>query len=140
MVGFIVLGIDSYADWVAALRAAGEITRPGTFSVWTNGVTPLAVLLAGAIGVAFVASLRDGRLGFVAALPAGILLAPYSLSYALSILVVALRPAFAVAPRAFRVLAITINVAAITVPFVWAASWLLLPFSGRRSAGHAHDG
>ena len=130
--GLLLLGPARYGDWFTALQGAGAVSRHGNFSVWTDGVTPLAVGLAIAIVVAFAASLRDRRLGFVAALPAGVLLAPYSLIYALAILVVAIRPALAVAPRALRVIALTTNLAVITVPFAWAVGWLVLPMLDRR--------
>jgi hypothetical protein len=137
--GLLILGPAAYEDWFAALRGAGDVTRHANFSVWSNGIQPVAVLLALPIVVAFAVSLRDCRSGFVTALAAGILLAPYSLIYALSVLVVALRPAVALAPRASRVLAITTNIAVITVPLAWAAGWLVLPWLNRRMMGRMDD-
>jgi hypothetical protein len=54
---------------------------------------------------------RDPSRGFVASLLAGLLLAPYSLLYAFSILLLAVKPALVFAPRATRVLALTANLA-----------------------------
>ena len=138
-VGLLLLGPAAYGDWFAALQGAGEVSRNGNFSVWTDGVTPFAMVLAAAIVATFVVALHDRRLGFVAALPAGILLAPYSLTYALSILVLVLRPALAAAPRALRLLAISTNLAVIMVPFIWAAGWLVLPLLDRRMIGRVDD-
>jgi hypothetical protein len=125
-IGILLIGTGAYADWLAALRGAAEVGRQGNFSVWAHGVTPSALLLATAIAVAFTATLRDVRLGFVAALPSGILLAPYSLIYALSVLVLAVRPTLIAAPRALGVIALTTNVGVITLPLAWAGTWLLV--------------
>jgi hypothetical protein len=52
---------------------------------------------------------RDEARGFVAALFAGLLVAPYTLLYAPSILLLGVRPALAFAPRATRLMALIAN-------------------------------
>jgi hypothetical protein len=71
---------------------------------------PARSALAAAIGAAALwAILRDCSRGIVAALFAGLLLAPYTGLYAASILLLVVKPALAFAPRATRVLALIAN-------------------------------
>ena len=90
-----------------------------------------------AIGILAVgAILGDSSRGFVAALFAGLLLAPYTQLYAASILLLAVTPALGFAPRATRVLALTANLALVLLPafatwsvaglaacLTWACPW-----------------
>jgi uncharacterized membrane protein YkvI len=83
------------------------------------------------------AILRDRSRGFVASLIAGLLLAPYSLLYAFSILLLAVKPALEFAPRATRGLALISNLVraspvAVIAWSLWALSTCL---SFRRSTG-----
>ena len=129
LVGVALLGTDAYAAWIAALEAAGRVNREGSFSIWSGGFSALAVAVAGLVLAAFAWSLTESRRGFVAALLVGLLLAPYTLLYAASIMVLAVRPALAVAPRATRALALVMNPVMLEATAAWmgmglaAAAW-----------------
>jgi hypothetical protein len=91
-------------------------------------MSPLTFALACVVGVITLwAIMRDGSRGFVASLLAGLLLAPYSLLYAFSILLLAVKPALEFAPRATRVLALVANPAAVIagVMTVWSSAALV---------------
>ena len=134
-IGVILVGLDQYRSWLSVLTSAGResvggtfvlsLRNTGNFSMWP--LTPPTLVLACAVAVAATwAILRDAERGFVAALLAGLLLAPYSLLYAFSILLLAAKPAFAMAPRATRVLALTANLAGayFLVITAWAVAGL----------------
>ncbi len=139
LAGVVVLGPAIYEAWIGALRGAGEVSRNGNFSVWTGGGSPLPLALGAATIFATAAALRAPRGGFIATLAAGVMLAPYSLVYALAILVLAVRPALEIAPRLTRVIAMVANLAVIAVPLAWAASWLLVPWERERRHTAGHD-
>ena len=131
-IGIAVLGIDQYRAWLAVLMGAGlesvagsfwlSLRDLGNYSLWP--LDPAKLALAGVCGVATIWTiLRDAQRGFVAALLAGLLLAPYSLLYAFSILLLAVKPALAFAPRVTRVLALTAYLAG--VPFAAFTAWSL---------------
>lgn len=124
LVGLLVVGTGPYSDWLAALRGAGEVTRHGSFSIWVGGLTPIAFVAAGAVVAGFAIAMRRPDRGFVGALVAGLLLAPYSLLYAMSILVVGVRPALGFAPRTTRILALVANLALIVAPMAFLAAGL----------------
>lgn len=114
--GLVLLGPDQYRQWVLVLTGAGRESVSGTFSLSLAGnfslwpLDPARFAFAAAIGAATLwAILRDSSRGFVAALFAGLLLAPYTGLYAASILLLAVKPALAFAPRATRVLALVAN-------------------------------
>jgi hypothetical protein len=129
--GVVVLGSDQYRDWLSILTGAGRETVAGTFvlslrdmgnfSLWP--LNPATFVLACAVaGATLWTIVRDPSRGFVAALLAGLLLAPYSLLYAFSILLLAVKPALAFAPRATRALALTANLVGIFLAVVTAWS------------------
>jgi hypothetical protein len=120
----LVLGIDPHLVWLEALQDTRAVHVSGNISVWSDGSTPAAIAAAVLIVVTFVVALRHEAAGFIAALAAGVLLAPWSLLYALSILGVAVRPALRLMPVRARFLALTVNPASIALPFWWAACWL----------------
>jgi len=125
VIAIVMLGPGAYGAWFGALVGAGEITRQANFSIWTDGVTPAAIVLA-LLGVAaFAASLTDPRRGFVAALLVGLLLAPYTLLYAASILLLAIAPALAVAPLRTRALALVMNSVLMLAPAAWLGTGLV---------------
>ena len=116
--GLALMGPDQYRQWVAVLTGAGRaslsgefpLSLAGNFSLWP--LDPVDLAFAAAIGAATLwAILRDSSRGFVAALFASLLLAPYTGLYAASILLLAVKPALAFAPRATRLLALTANAA-----------------------------
>jgi hypothetical protein len=116
--GLALLGFEQYRDWLLVLTGAGRESVAGTFvlslrdtgnfSLWP--LNPVTFALACAVAAATLwAIVRDCSRGFVASLFAGLLLAPYSLLYAFSILLLAVKPALAIAPRATRALALVAN-------------------------------
>lgn len=116
--GVVLAGPDRYESWISVITAAGSQSAAGTFALSINGnyslwpLTQWTLLLAVAVGAATVWTiLRDGPRGFVAAILAGLLLAPYTGLYAASILLLAVRPALEFAPLATRVFSLTANLA-----------------------------
>ena len=145
--GVLLLGIGQYQDWIAVLSGAGRESVAGTFilssrdtgnfSVWP--LNPATFVLGCAVAAAaFWAIATDSSKGFVAALFAGLLLAPYSLLYAFSILLLAVKPGLEFAPRTTRVLALIANIVrSLPVLFVvWSLVGLsrCLPFRRHRSS------
>jgi hypothetical protein len=124
--GIGLLGIDIYSRWLDALAGTGQITRQGNQAISDLGspelVVPLVVLV---IAVAGWVILREEGRGFVAALVAGLLIAPYTQMYSVSILLLAVRPALAIVPRATRLLAFVANPAVLIAFLPWAAAVLV---------------
>ena len=143
-VGVALLGLDQYREWLSALTGAGRESLAGTFgpslhgnfSIWP--LNPATLLLACAVAAATLwAILRDPARGLVAALLAGLLLAPYSGLYAFSILLLAVKPALAFAPRATRALASTANLAGALVGVLtaWTVAGLVACLPLKRPRG-----
>jgi hypothetical protein len=150
--GLVLVGPDQYRQWVAVLTGAGRESLGGTFSLSLRGSFSLWPLdtprfaLAAVISITSLwAIVQDGSRGFVAALLAGLLLAPYTGVYAASILLLAVKPALAFAPRATRVLALTANLAlglllalaawclvGLAACLPWARRWQIRAPVGRR--------
>ncbi len=114
-VGVALLGVGRYIDWASVATGLGHVSltgdfAQGNFSLFSHGITPPMLALGAVVGLVtlWVIS-RDESRGFVAALFAGLLVAPYSMLYAPSILLLGLRPALAFAPRATRLLALVAN-------------------------------
>ena len=114
--GLVLTGTDEYRQWLSVLTGAGRASVSGTFALSLSGnfslwpLDPLRLAIAGAVGLATLWTiLRDSSRGFVAALLAALLLAPYTGLYAASILLLAVTPALGFAPRATRVLALVAN-------------------------------
>ncbi len=130
-VALAVASPDAYVAWLSVLLGLGRDSVAGTAPLATHGnlsLWPLdAPKLAAALVVAATALwaiLRDEARGFVAALLAGLVLAPYTGLYACTMLLLAVRPALGFAPRATRLLALGANICltmlAALVP--WAAA------------------
>jgi hypothetical protein len=143
--GIAVLGFDQYRAWLTVLADAGRESLAGTFTLSLHGnfslwpFSPLTFALACLVGtVTFWTIARDATRGFVASLFAGLLLAPYSGLYAFSILLLAVKPALAFAPRATRVLALIANLAAVTVMVLttWTVAGLGTCLSLKRVSAH----
>jgi hypothetical protein len=130
-VGVVLYGMDQYAAWASVIAGVGRKSVAGTFglslvanfSLWP--LDPARIVVATAVAaVALWTILRDSSRGFVAALLAGLLLAPYTALYAASILLLAVKPALAFAPRVTRVLALTAN---LSLAFLLAlAAWNMI--------------
>jgi hypothetical protein len=143
-VGIALLGLEQYREWLLVLTGAGREATAGTFTLSTHNnaslwpMSPLTFALACVVGVITLwAIMRDGSRGFVASLLAGLLLAPYSLLYAFSILLLAVKPALEFAPRATRVLALVANLvrASPVIVIAWALCGLASCVSFKRSTG-----
>lgn len=138
--GLVTLGVDQYREWILVLAGTGRASIAGDLSLWERGNFSLwpmdlpSMVIAGAVATAALWTiLRDQSRGFVAALLAGLLLAPYSQLYAFSILVLAVKPAIAFAPRATRVLALIANVAGplLGALTIWSLAGLVASVSRR---------
>ena len=106
---------------------------PGNLALTALGNPVVAVPLAiAAAAVALWAIIRDDRRGFVAALLVALLVAPFTLMYQVSILLLAVRPALAVAPSATRVLALIANPAVLVAFVPWTGAGLLAIAPWRR--------
>lgn len=128
--GLALLGSGQYGEWLGVITGAARESVAGTFSLSQRELgnyslwplTPATIVLAVVVAVATAwAILRDRQRGFVASLFAGLLLAPYSGLYAFSILLLAVKPALAFAPRATRALALSANLAG--APLHWLTAW-----------------
>jgi hypothetical protein len=144
--GMALLGIDQYRDWLSVLTGAGRESVAGTFifsqrdlgnfSLWP--LNPATFVLACAVVAATAwAIVRDSSRGFVASLLAGLLLAPYSLLYAFSILLLGVKPALAFAPRTTRALALIANLvrASPLTMIAWSVAWLIACLPFKRPSG-----
>jgi hypothetical protein len=116
--GVVLAGPDQYARWLSVITTAGSETAAGTLALSLSGnyslwpLTPWTGFIAALVVIAATWTiLRDPARGFVAAIIAGLLLAPYTGLYAASILVLVVRPALGFAPRATRMLALTTSIA-----------------------------
>ena len=114
--GVLLMGPDQYRQWLSVLTGAGGASVSGTFSLSLKGnyslwpLDPVRIILAVIVsGATLWTILRDPSRGFVAALLASLMLAPYTGLYSATILLLAVRPALVFAPRATRVLALTAN-------------------------------
>ena len=121
-------------------RRDGADRPPGNLALTALGNPAVAVPLAiAAVLLALWAIIRDERRGFVAALLVALLVAPFTLMYQVSILLLAVRPALAVAPSATRFLALIANPAVLVAFIPWTGAVLLsvLPWPRRRVASAA---
>lgn len=116
--GIPLLGSGQYQAWLSVIGEAGRESATGNLALSLHGnlslwpINPVTFAIASAVAIATLAAiLGDCHRGFVAALLASLLLAPYTGLYSLSILLLAVKPALAFAPRVVRVLAVTSNVA-----------------------------
>ncbi len=141
--GIALLGPGQYRAWLLVLTGVGQelvsgtfvlsLRATGNFSLWP--LNPVTLVLACAVAaVTLWAILRDDPRGFVASLLAGLLLAPYSLLYAFSILLLAVKPALTFAPRATRALALTANLAGAVLPVLtaWSVAGLVACLPDKR--------
>lgn len=149
--GLLMTGPEQYGQWLSFLTTVGRQSAEGTFglsglgnlSLWP--LDPFRVVMAVIIGAgALWAILRDPVRGFVAALVAGLLLSPYTMLYAFTILLLVVKPALDFAPRATRVLALTASLMLAFLPgsVVWGVGVLiatLLPAPTRLARPPAED-
>jgi hypothetical protein len=149
--GIILLGFDQYRSWLMVLTGAGRESIAGTLvlstpymgnlSLWP--LSPPTFVVGCVVAVAALwAIVQDPSRGFVASLFAGLLLAPYSLLYAFTILLLAVKPALEFAPRTTRALALTANLvrSAPAALIIWSLIGLSRCLSPKRaSVGRVPD-
>ena len=129
--GLLLLGPEPYLRWGGALVEAGSVARHGNLALTSFASFPIAMAAGAAvIAVSCWAILSDRRRGFVFALIAGLLLAPYTLLYSASVLLVAAEPAAQLARVRAAGLALVANVVMVVAFPVWcvAAIVSLLPW------------
>ena len=125
LLGVALMGPDTYRLWIDVLTTTGSVSRQGNLSVWTIVPGALAVVIAVAAALAALwAILRSEPAGLVAAILAGLLLAPYTLLYSASIVLLVVVPALAASPVATRVLALIANPAMLVAFVPWALGGL----------------
>jgi len=115
LAGLFLAGPAAYADWASGVLGAGargagisELALHANQSLWP--MTAAKALLAGLVVlVTLYVTVRDADRGLAAAVVGGLLVAPYTGLYAISILLLVVQPAVRVAPRAVRLLALTAN-------------------------------
>jgi hypothetical protein len=131
--GVVLMGPDQYRQWLSVLTGAGGQSVSGTFVLSLKGnfslwpLDPVRIVVAAAVAAATLWTiLKDPSRGFVAALLASLLLAPYTGLYSATILLLAVKPALEFAPRATRVLALTANLVLALLPGLGAWSVVAL--------------
>ena len=147
-VALLVMGPDPYRAWIGTVTGAGKTSLVGWLSDRDMGnlsLWPLEpVTIATAIFVAaatVVAIARDESRGFVASILGGLLLAPYTLLYGYTLVLLAVKPALAYAPRVTRGLALTVNFAHPALPsIIWTLTGLIACLFPRRSGPAVMDG
>ena len=120
--GLVLAGPQAYLDWATTLLGGGGVASAaitalalhGNLSLWPMTV-PKAVLGALVVVAALYATLRDPDRGLVASVLAGLLIAPYTGLYAVSLVVLVVQPAARVAPVATRLLALVVNLCLVFV-------------------------
>ena len=126
----VLVGPDQYGRWLSGLTglvresAAGtaQLVQKGNYSLWP--LDPARIVVAAAVaGATLWTILKDPSRGFVAALFASLLLAPYTGLYSMSILLLAVTPALVFSPRGTRALALTANLVLALLP--WVAAWTI---------------
>lgn len=124
-VGLLVMGWDLHAQWLDVLMRTGSVSRNGNLSLFAGGLTPFTVGLVVIVLVAAAAAvILDEDAGLPATLLAGLLVAPYTLLYAATILLAAVRPALRVSPGGSRVLALVANLGLLAAFAAWAGAGL----------------
>jgi hypothetical protein len=137
--GVALLGVGLYGDWMTALIGAGQVTRHGNLAL--NAVEPQWLAIVLSLGAAVTALWVIGRreqVGFVASLIAAMLVEPYTMIYAASILLVAVRPAANAMPRATRWLSLVANPALLGAFVAWMLAALAACATGARRPASRH--
>ena len=135
-VGILILGVGSYRTFIDHILDVPYLRSPmygnlGLTSLPSALYLPLACATILSTVVAFR---RDERAGFVCAVVAGILLAPYSMAYSAVPLLLAARPLGRVAPRAAFVLAISASIGVIAFMPLWLGAIIATALATRGDA------
>jgi hypothetical protein len=115
-IGLLLAGPQAYVDWARSLADGGSAAGQGIAALGLHGnlslwpmTPPKAVLAVVIVLAALWAILRDQDRGVVVAVVAGLLVAPYTGLYAVSLVLLVVQPALRVAPLATRLLALVAN-------------------------------
>lgn len=139
-VGVLLVGMEGYLAWVSGLLGAGTLGAAistlsvhGNMSLWPLSA-PKAVVALAAILAAVYTIARDPDRGLIAAIVAGLMVAPYTGLYAVSLLLLVAKPALRVAPVATRLFALAANLCLLFVSglVVLCATALLVLVPRRR--------
>jgi hypothetical protein len=127
LVGLIVVGTAAYATWIDVLRApaylnSGEVINLALWPLPTLIAIPAAIVAAATFALALA---RGDRPGLVAALCAGLLLAPYTLLYAAGLLLTVFPAAARAAPRATFALGLIAPPALVLAFPIWIGTVLV---------------
>jgi glycosyl transferase family 87 len=131
----LLVGLEPYLAYVNILRRPQYLDGPQQLgNMALTALPPVVAIVLGAIAVAVtVVALRRGETpGFVAALAAGLLLAPYTMAYGPVMLLLAFRPLLAVGPIRAFCLAMTGSLMVIVSLPLWAFAWLAAVLSVAR--------
>ena len=141
--GIFVTGWERYREWLLATLSFGHVSLAGdfsraNFSLWAQGFSLPALVLGGVVAAAAGwAILRHPARGLAAALFSSLLLAPYTMIYAASIMLLAVKPMLEFAPRATRLLAFVGSLAVLYLTLLapWSLAGLVacLPLPGLRA-------
>jgi hypothetical protein len=134
LVGLLVAGPDLHRQWLDTRAATGAVARNGNRSLWAAPGAIATTLALAVVAATLFATWRDESAGFIAALFAGLLLAPYTLVYAASILLLAVSPGLEIAPVATRVLALVANPAMVGAFGAWCGAGLATTVAAARGA------
>ena len=125
LVGLLVCGVDAHLNWLEVLTRAGTVDRRGNVSLWTDGAAAWSVVAAALVAAATAVCLwRSEDAGLVAVLLAGLLLAPYTLVYSATILLVVVRTALRLAPWPTRLVALAANPGLLAAAPIWLGAGL----------------
>ena len=121
-----LLGIGPYLSWVDVLRAPDYLNSPMNGNLTPDALLPaLAWPIKVVVVVGLLFALRKGETnGLVAALTAGLLIAPYTMAYGAMALLLGLRPLAAVAPQLAVGLAAIGSIAVFVELPLYALAWL----------------
>jgi hypothetical protein len=127
---WVVVGAGPFAAWITALQAPPNLIS-GNFSL--SGLPTIPAIVASvATIVATVLAIRRGPVpGLLAAVACGLLVSPYTILYAASILVVAIPTVARAAPRTTLLLALTAPIGLILAFPLWVACLLPLALTIR---------
>lgn len=120
-----VVGTEPFITWIDALRTP-PILASGNLAL--SALPPAVAVVASVIVglLTFVAIRRGPGPGLIAALACGLLVAPYTILYGASVLLVGVPVLVQLAPRATLALALLAPIGLIAAFPVWVGSFLLL--------------
>ncbi len=123
-VGVLWLGFDRYLTFVDVVLHVPYLGTPMYGNLGLTGLTPGLVVPLGmlTIAAAAIGFWRGEAAGFICAVGAGILLAPYTMAYSAVPLLLGIRPLSRVAPRATFLLALTGSLGVLVFLPLWVGA------------------